>query len=364
MTVKSMMMRKPAYLILLLMFAASIARGLTPSDPVKINEVYFAGSPGLQDDGFVELYNAGTATAYLDGALLIQGLDTLGQLAFRFPGEPGGTTLPLEPGEFFVFAADAFDFTLTYPQSVDLSGADAESFVAHEGPPGDNPAVMNLEELLPVGFDWFFYPRWGQVLLAAGEEWDIRACRPGEVCGLFACIVPVSQVVDGIEYLYQLGDTLPRLNDAIDLGAVYGIAPQSGMTAERLAPGHDTNNSRLDFAVRSAPTPGRQGALGATPENAPAIPRGLAITSVFPNPFNSAARIAFDIDKTAEVELSILNILGQPVAMLVNRSLAAGSYMAVWNGLDRRGLPQSSGIYFARLAVQNEQAVAKVILSR
>lgn len=359
-----MVYRNSTITILVVTFVASIAWGLTPSDAVKINEVYFAGSPGLQDDGFVELYNAGTTTAYLDGALLIQGLDTLGQIAFRFPGEPGGTTLPLGPGEFFVFAADAYDFTLTHPQSVDLAGAHAESFIVHEGPPGDNPAVMDLEELLPVGFDWFFYPRWGQVLLATGEEWEIRACQPGEVCGLFACIVPVNQVVDGIEYLYQLGDTLPRLNDAIDRSAIFGIAPQSGMSAERLAPGHDTNDSRLDFAVRTAPTPGSQGALGAIPENAPAVPHGLAITSVFPNPFNSAVRIAFDMNQSAEAELSILNILGQPVATLINYRLAAGSYVAVWNGLDRRGQVQSSGIYFARLAVQNEQAVAKVILSR
>ena len=56
----------------------SVASALTTSDSVRINEIYVAGPPSYNEqDGFVEFYNAGSATAYLDGAMVLQGLDTL-----------------------------------------------------------------------------------------------------------------------------------------------------------------------------------------------------------------------------------------------------------------------------------------------
>ncbi len=153
---------------------------LEPDDQVKINELYYAGTPFYTyQDQFVELYNAGTTTAYLDGALLIRGVDTSATRAYRFPGVVDGTLYPIEPGEFKVVAQDAYDFWALDTTSVDLSDADFETFFFNEEPPGDNPAVPNLLDALDIEVDFILDRRVGQLMLATGDSLVVQPCSTG-----------------------------------------------------------------------------------------------------------------------------------------------------------------------------------------
>ncbi len=89
--------------------------------------------------------------------------------------------------------------------------------------------------------------------------------------------------------------------------------------------------------------------------------RGLltqfALYPNFPNPFNPATMIRYDLPKAAKVSLRVYNILGQGVATLVNGEQKAGRYEVEFKG---EGL--ASGVYFYRLAAGDFVDVKKLLL--
>jgi len=89
------------------------------------------------------------------------------------------------------------------------------------------------------------------------------------------------------------------------------------------------------------------------------MPDGFALGN-YPNPFNPSTTIAFQIPRADDVHLIIYNQLGQHVATLVDQPLSAGNHDVVWNGLDGKGKPVSSGLYFYRLVSGQQQMVGKM----
>jgi len=85
-----------------------------------------------------------------------------------------------------------------------------------------------------------------------------------------------------------------------------------------------------------------------TEEN-PNTPSELNISSVYPNPFNSAVEITFNIEKPSMVTLSIYDVTGKEIANIISDNLEVGSHNATWNGTDKNGNTVSSGVYFAKL---------------
>ena len=77
----------------------------------------------------------------------------------------------------------------------------------------------------------------------------------------------------------------------------------------------------------------------------------------YPNPFNPETIIKFSIPTAGFVNLQVYNVLGQSVATLVDKNIAAGEYSATFNA-DH----QPSGIYFYRLQADNYQMTKRMIL--
>ncbi len=97
-------------------------------------------------------------------------------------------------------------------------------------------------------------------------------------------------------------------------------------------------------------------------------PTDFLLLPNYPNPFNPNTTIAFRIPENAHVQLDIYNPLGQKVKSLMDASLAAGHYTAVWNGLDENGRAVNSGLYFYQLRAITAnglvQHTQKMILAR
>jgi hypothetical protein len=79
----------------------------------------------------------------------------------------------------------------------------------------------------------------------------------------------------------------------------------------------------------------------------------------FPNPFNPATTITYQIPKDDFVKIEVFNTLGQQVQVLVNRFEKAGSHNAVFNGED---FP--SGVYFYRITTSDFTKTQKMILTK
>lgn len=87
--------------------------------------------------------------------------------------------------------------------------------------------------------------------------------------------------------------------------------------------------------------------------------------SNYPNPFNPSTIISFNVPSglsNKKVSLSIVNIQGEEINILVNENLPAGNYLIPWNGKNNNGLNVTSGIYFYKINIGEKQFVGKMTL--
>lgn len=94
-----------------------------------------------------------------------------------------------------------------------------------------------------------------------------------------------------------------------------------------------------------------------TQSNTSDIPESVKLNPNYPNPFNPATTISYELKEDSEVLLSIWNIVGQKVVTLVDGMKEAGEHTATWNASE-----MPSGIYIAQLEVGNEVFIRKMTL--
>lgn len=82
----------------------------------------------------------------------------------------------------------------------------------------------------------------------------------------------------------------------------------------------------------------------------------------YPNPFKNKTNIAFEIDKTLEVKISIFNINGKEIKTLTNKKYQSGNYSIVWNAKDQNGKEVNSGLYFIHIQLGSEAITKRVLL--
>ena len=91
-------------------------------------------------------------------------------------------------------------------------------------------------------------------------------------------------------------------------------------------------------------------------------PEVFALANNYPNPFNPATTIKYALPQAADVELTVYNVVGQPVRTLVAEHQNAGRYVVEWDATNDNGHSLSSGMYFYRLAVGGEFLEVKKML--
>jgi gluconolactonase len=147
-------------------------------------------------------------------------------------------------------------------------------------------------------------------------------------------------------------------------GGVWVYAPNGTLLQKILVPGQTTNcgwgdadrqtlyitsgtavyKVRSPFAsVRSSEDSGR--------------PADFQLYPNYPNPFNSATTIRFNLTGAGLVSLKAYSILGKEVGELVNGEMPAGAHSVVW---DAQGLP--SGLYHVLLESGKSRLIRKALL--
>jgi hypothetical protein len=84
-----------------------------------------------------------------------------------------------------------------------------------------------------------------------------------------------------------------------------------------------------------------------------------ALYANYPNPFNPTTSIAFDLADATDVSLTVFNLMGQPVADLVNGPLSSGHHSVTF---DAKTLP--SGVYIYQLTAGAFRAQKKMVLMK
>ncbi|MEE8437519.1 MAG: LamG-like jellyroll fold domain-containing protein [Candidatus Neomarinimicrobiota bacterium] len=87
------------------------------------------------------------------------------------------------------------------------------------------------------------------------------------------------------------------------------------------------------------------------------LPGGFHLADNYPNPFNPVTTIEFSLPGPAHVKLSILNLLGQTVAVPVNTNYPGGDHNVRWDAGD---FP--SGVYFYRIYTSEFSDIKKCLI--
>lgn len=89
------------------------------------------------------------------------------------------------------------------------------------------------------------------------------------------------------------------------------------------------------------------------------LPKVYSLHNNFPNPFNPATTISYDLPRQGIVSLKVYNIVGEEIATLVNAEQSAGRYKIDWNASEL-----ASGVYFYRIQAAEFVDVKKMILMK
>lgn len=88
-------------------------------------------------------------------------------------------------------------------------------------------------------------------------------------------------------------------------------------------------------------------------------PEEFVLDQNFPNPFNPLTNVGFQLPIAAQVKLSVYDVLGREMAVLMDERKEAGIYSAQWDAARL-----SSGVYFYRLTAGTFVGTKKMLLMR
>jgi flagellar hook assembly protein FlgD len=82
----------------------------------------------------------------------------------------------------------------------------------------------------------------------------------------------------------------------------------------------------------------------------------------FPNPFNPATAVEFNLPHACRVSVEIFDVTGRLITTLLDGELTEGEHSLRWDGTDSSGRAVRSGVYFCRLRAGSEIAARKMVL--
>ena len=99
--------------------------------------------------------------------------------------------------------------------------------------------------------------------------------------------------------------------------------------------------------------------LGSNYEN---MPNQYLLHQNYPNPFNPITTLRYNVPEKILVRISIFDISGNLIKMLVNEVKNAGFYSARWGAINDNGQLISAGVYFYKIQAGNFIDTKKMIL--
>lgn len=95
-------------------------------------------------------------------------------------------------------------------------------------------------------------------------------------------------------------------------------------------------------------------------ENNAVVPKHYSLEQNYPNPFNPSTTIDFSVAKAGKVKLSIFDITGKEIAVLIDKYLEPGKYSRMFSISEAERL--ASGMYIYRLQTPGYTASKKMLL--
>jgi len=94
-------------------------------------------------------------------------------------------------------------------------------------------------------------------------------------------------------------------------------------------------------------------------ESITAVPQTYSLEQNYPNPFNPTTTIKYNVPETENVKISVYNVLGQEVAVLLNKKVNAGNHT-----IEFKVAELSSGVYIYRMEAGSFTSYKKMIIMK
>ncbi len=91
------------------------------------------------------------------------------------------------------------------------------------------------------------------------------------------------------------------------------------------------------------------------------LPTKFELSQNYPNPFNNRTTFQYSLPQDSKVEITIFNVLGQPVRTLVSTKMDAGVHNKVWDGNNDVGNLVSSGVYFVQMKAGTFKQIREIV---
>ncbi|HJM47450.1 MAG TPA: Ig-like domain-containing protein [Candidatus Marinimicrobia bacterium] len=92
------------------------------------------------------------------------------------------------------------------------------------------------------------------------------------------------------------------------------------------------------------------------------VPSLFSLHQNVPNPFNSITTLYYKLPENIFVTISVYNILGKQIKVLVNTTKEAGFRLVQWDATDSMGRPVSAGVYLYRIQAGEFVRTKKMVL--
>lgn len=93
-------------------------------------------------------------------------------------------------------------------------------------------------------------------------------------------------------------------------------------------------------------------------------PSELELSQNIPNPFNASTDIGFQVPNNTEIRLTVHNVTGQQVRVLLERTMKAGTYHVQWDGKDESGNAVGTGLYLYRMVARSASNTSVVLVRK
>ncbi len=220
------------------------------------------------------------------------------------------------------------------------NGRDAMD-IGEPPPPGEHIRLSFVPDANPraVRLAHSYQPDTGE-----GSVWEVEVTATSELLRSAPMPVSVALVDEGV---------LPDGYGVrvIDLDRATALSTESGLLSVTISAFEPLRRLRLIIGT-DAFADANSGDIGA-------LPLDFALNAAYPNPAHGPVNIPYQLAASSAVELSVYDLLGRRVAVLVDGEQDAGRHLRTWNA---EGL--ASGMYIYRLKAEAFSDTGKLILVR
>jgi hypothetical protein len=182
---------------------------------------------------------------------------------------------------------------------------------------------------------------------------------------------PEAIVVESISTTFESALTQgnePAISSAYDVGRItfadFGSSDRSG---DLVSVTFRSEVSSASLGVTGINLVDLSGHLTQVPDRSvvfSSVPDRVSLGQNYPNPFNPETIIPFALPESGLTRVSVYNLVGQEIAVLLDEHRSAGRHTVRWNGRDDLGRTASSGVYFVRMVAGPNQIIRKIVLMK